>query len=73
MSRQFLWFALILFLAGPVRAETKDDPSSWEPIPIAGRQKMPPFEGITDWINGKAVQPKDLKGKVVVVHFLTFG
>jgi peroxiredoxin len=32
----------------------------------------PDFQGI-EWINGKPVAMKDLKGKVVVVHFWAFG
>jgi hypothetical protein len=50
-----------------------NDPSTWTPIKIAGRQKAPEFADITAWINSKPLTMAGLKGKVVVVHFLTFG
>jgi hypothetical protein len=33
----------------------------------------PEFQGIDEWINSKPLSLKDLKGKVVVVHFWAFG
>ena len=33
----------------------------------------PEFKDIDEWINTKPLQIKDLRGKVVVVHFWTFG
>ena len=33
----------------------------------------PEFEGIDEWINTEPLTMKDLKGRVVVVHFWTFG
>jgi hypothetical protein len=33
----------------------------------------PELQGIEEWLNTKPLQLKDLKGKVVVLHFWTFG
>jgi len=33
----------------------------------------PELTGIQEWINSKPLKLKDLRGKVVVVHFWTFG
>ena len=41
--------------------------------PVAMRIRAPELEGIDEWINTKPLTLKDLKGKVVVVHFWTFG
>jgi hypothetical protein len=41
--------------------------------PVAMKIPAPELEGITDWVNTKAVKLGDLKGKVVVFHFWTFG
>jgi hypothetical protein len=53
--------------------DRNNDPASWKPIPIPGEQKAPEFEDITMWINSKPLTMTALKGKVVVVHFMTFG
>jgi hypothetical protein len=65
---------LILILA-PVFAAGEDDndPSTWTPIRIPGRQQAPEFADITAWINSPPLKMSDQKGKVVVVHFLAFG
>ena len=41
--------------------------------PVAMKIPAPEFQGIDEWINSKPMTLKDLKGKVVVVHFWTFG
>ena len=41
--------------------------------PAAMRVPAPELRGISEWINSKPVELKDLKGKVVVLHFWTFG
>jgi hypothetical protein len=48
--------------------------------PCAGAQEpaemripAPELKGIDEWINSKATKLSDLKGKVVVLHFWTFG
>jgi hypothetical protein len=41
--------------------------------PVAMKVEAPELEGITDWVNSKALKLGDLKGKVVVLHFWTFG
>ena len=35
--------------------------------------KAPELREVTEWINSKPLTMEKLKGKVVVVHFLTFG
>jgi hypothetical protein len=41
--------------------------------PVAMRMPAPELKGINEWINSKPLSLSDLKGKVVVVHFWTFG
>ena len=65
----------LLLIIAPVFAAYEDgnDPSSWTPIRIPGRQQAPEFTDITAWINSPPLKIRDWKGKVVVVHFMTFG
>ena len=49
------------------------EPKNWTPVQIAGKQKMPEFEDIAEWVNSPPLTAKELKGKVVVVHFMAFG
>lgn len=67
---------LLLTLAVPAAGFGGDDPKDpkdWTPIEIQGQQKAPKFEDIAEWINSPALTMKELKGKVVVVHFMAFG
>ena len=41
--------------------------------PAAMKLKAPEITGIEEWINSKPLELKDLRGKVVVLHFWTFG
>jgi hypothetical protein len=41
--------------------------------PVAMKIRAPELRGIDEWINSKPLSLKDLKGKVVVLHFWTFG
>jgi hypothetical protein len=48
-------------------------PSASAQQPVAMRVPAPEFKGIDEWINSKPLSLSDLKGKVVVLHFWTFG
>ena len=74
MARLMGCLFLVLIIA-PVFADDEDgkDPSTWTPIRIPGRQQAPEFADITAWINSPPLKIRDWKGKVVVVHFMTFG
>jgi hypothetical protein len=41
--------------------------------PVAMKVAAPELQGIDAWINSKPLALKDLRGKVVVLHFWTFG
>ena len=58
--------ALLLGVAGAT-------PHTAAPEPVSMKVRAPEMKGIEEWINSKPLSWKDLKGKVVVVHFWTFG
>lgn len=67
---------IMLILAIPALASGGDDPKdpkNWTPVKIPGKQKALEFEDIAEWVNSPALTLKELKGKVVVVHFMAFG
>ena len=41
--------------------------------PVVMNVPAPELQGIDEWINTRPTTLKDLKGKVVVLHFWTFG
>ena len=41
--------------------------------PVILKTEAPEFKDVAEWINSKPLLMKDLRGKVVVVHFWTFG
>jgi hypothetical protein len=41
--------------------------------PVALKIAAPELRGIEAWINSKPLTLKELRGKVVVLHFWTFG
>jgi hypothetical protein len=41
--------------------------------PVAMNVPAPELQGIETWVNSKPLQLKDLRGRVVVLHFWTFG
>jgi hypothetical protein len=54
---------LAAFLAAPAAAQE----------PAAMNIPAPELEGIEGWINTKPTTLKELKGRIVVLHFWTFG
>ena len=67
---------LFLMCSLPVLAlgvEDPKDPKDWTPHKIPEKTKAPEFEDISEWINSEPLTMKELKGKVVVVHFMAFG
>jgi hypothetical protein len=42
-------------------------------VPVAMKTPAPEVQGIEAWINSRPLALKDLRGKVVVLHFWTFG
>lgn len=80
-------FALPVLRSSPPRGQARLSPpvaGTVEPMP-AGKvdtgtaplpvlaDRMPPFAGIVEWLNGGPESPESLKGRVVLVHFWTFG
>jgi hypothetical protein len=45
----------------------------WAQEPVALKTAAPELKGIEAWINSKPLTLKELRGKVVVLHFWTFG
>ena len=60
-------------MVGSAGGDDPKDPKNWVPVKIPGNQAMPEFADISEWINSDPLTAKGLKGKVVVVHFMTFG
>jgi len=65
-----LFVAVSLAFAG---GNDPNDPTTWKPVRIRGNQKAPEFADIETWLNSKPLTMDELKGKVVVVHFMAFG
>jgi thiol-disulfide isomerase/thioredoxin len=63
--RQLLWAALLGVLL-PGRAAHAQQPATF-------RVQPPEIEGIDEWINSKPLKLRELHGRVVVLHFWTFG
>lgn len=61
--------APLLFAGDP----DPNDPKNWTPIPLRRNPKPPEFGDIDTWLNSEPLTMADLKGKVVVVHFMAFG
>jgi hypothetical protein len=73
---RFLWsvsmiLAFAVFASGG--GDDPKDPKNWTPVTIPGKQAMPEFADISEWVNSDPLTVQDLKGKVVVVHFMAFG
>jgi hypothetical protein len=60
-------------LAPPWQAPPPARGADEETQPVALKVPAPDFEGIGEWINSKPLGWPDLRGRVVVVHFWTFG
>jgi hypothetical protein len=64
---------LALASLAPARADENGAESERLPFKIPGEQSLPEFADVAAWVNSKPLKRADLHGKVVVVHFLTFG
>jgi thiol-disulfide isomerase/thioredoxin len=60
-------------LAGCAQAAAAQKESTTTPEPVAMKIQAPELTGIDEWINSKPLRLKDLHGKVVALHFWTFG
>jgi hypothetical protein len=67
------WLFVLALPAVGLGGDDPKDPKNWTPIKIPGKQQAPEFEDIAEWVNSPALTTKELKGKVVVVHFMAFG
>lgn len=73
--KRLLACCLLIAAAPALQAGDNDpnDPATWKPVEIRGNQKAPEFADIQEWVNSEPLTMAKLRGKVVVVHFLTFG
>ncbi len=67
--RPWLFMSICLFLAVAVLEAARAEDEQ----PVEMKIEAPEFKEISDWINTKPIQLKDLRGKVVALHFWTFG
>jgi hypothetical protein len=75
MSQVFAGVLILPFVVtfADLGMQDPKDPKNWTPVKIPGSQRAPEFENITEWVNSPALTMHELKGKVVVVHFMAFG
>ena len=64
---------LLVFAGVAALGACERDEADRLPVTIAGKQKAPEFADVAEWINSQPLKMAGLKGKVVVVHFMTFG
>lgn len=64
--------AAVATATAPALAAQKSVPAS-APTALAEGPAAPELRGITDWINSEPLTLAELRGKVVLVHFWTFG
>lgn len=62
--------AIVALIVGSAMAMP---PQAGAQQPVAMQMAAPELKGIDLWINSKPTALSDLKGKVVVLHFWTFG
>jgi hypothetical protein len=60
-------FSIAMLFAVAVSAPVRADQ------PAEMKIAAPELEGISDWINSKGFKLSDQRGKVVVLHFWTYG
>jgi len=54
----------------PGTTETSEGPGGRLNLPVEGR--LPPLDGITDWLNSPPLTRESLRGKVVLIDFWTY-
>ena len=57
----------------PMHAQVVIASADRQPVRIQGKQQAPEFQDIAEWVHSKPLTLKELRGKVVVVHFMAFG
>ena len=73
LTKTFLAAFFIGILAAPISAQVVIAPMDRQPVRIQGKQQAPEFEHIAEWLNSNPLTLKELRGKVVVIHFMAFG
>ena len=73
LTKTFLAAFFIGILAAPISAQVVIAPMDRQPVQIQGKQQAPEFEDIAEWLNSNPLTLKELRGKVVVIHFMAFG
>ena len=69
-----LAIALMLGAASLSAARAGDRPASTASVSIAeASAQAPEFKGINNWLNSSPLRMSDLRGKVVMVNFWTYG
>lgn len=73
LTRNMLAAFFLALSAVQVHAQVVIAPMDRQPVRIQGKQQAPDFEDIAEWLHSKPLTMKELRGKVVVVHFMAFG
>ncbi|MFO1302134.1 MAG: redoxin domain-containing protein [Burkholderiales bacterium] len=66
MTSRIAFIALVTAFTFPLDSRSQGG----APLPVEGM--LPPFTGATGWLDSPALTPEGLRGKVVLVHFLTY-
>jgi hypothetical protein len=73
LTKSLLAAFFLALVQPPIHAQVVIAPADRLPVRIQGKQLAPEFEDIAEWIHSKPLTIKEMRGKVVVVHFMAFG